>query len=154
MYLLEPRNVFFSNQPARGLGGLSLSSYYYGNWNPHCFYPLQWCAWFLSVYIFKAFITVLLELLWLGLIVGNQPYWLNPEGYNLRGSTDKLDVSPRDCPLSGQVLGCPLQHFQKIFPSRKPFELSVIIFLAISDPDVCWLGHKNVWVRHPSDNFG
>lgn len=51
------------SQPAVGLGDLRMTSYCYGNWNPHCFYPTPWCAWLLSVYIFKAFITVLLGLL-------------------------------------------------------------------------------------------
>lgn len=51
------------NQPTMGLGGLRMTSCCYGSWNPHCFYPMQWCAWLLSVYVFKAFITVLLGLL-------------------------------------------------------------------------------------------
>ena len=82
------------------------------------------------------------------MIVRSQPsFWT--QGCNPRGSTNRLDICPGHCAesLSGQVLGTYSSIVRKLFLAEHSFELFVIIFLAISDPDKYWPGHRNVWVR-------
>lgn len=105
----------------------------------------------------QAFITVLLGLLWSRLIVGSQPHFWTQKDIIPRGSTSVLGTSPGHCvksPLSGQGVGAHLNTFRKLSPAETCFELSLIIFLAISDPDKCWPEYKNVWVRSQVREFG
>lgn len=113
-----------------------------GTWNPHCFYPTQWCAW-----LTQAFITVLLGPLWSRLLGASST--LEPEGYNPRGSANGLDtpLGTVQCPYLGKFFGAHPSTFRKLFPAEICFELFVIIFLAVSDSDKCWPGCRNVWVR-------
>lgn len=109
------------SQPAMGLGSWRMTSCCYRNWNSHYFYPMQWCAWLLSVYIFKAFITVLLGLLWSRLIVGSQPHFWTQKGITLWGSTSGLGTSPGHCAkfiLSGQGLDAHPNTFRKLFSAE------------------------------------
>ena len=67
-----------------------------------------------------------------------------------------LDICPGHCAesLSGQVLGTHSSIVRKLFLAEYSFELFVIIFLAISDPDKYWPGHRNIWVRLQVREFG
>lgn len=109
--LWEPRHVFSGRPSSSGAGWPEDELLLQWSLESTLFLP-RVCAWLPSVYIFQAFITVLLGSLWSGLIVESQLHsWT--KGYNPRGSTNGLDTSPGHCAmsLSGQVLGCPLKHF-------------------------------------------
>lgn len=57
-------------------------------------------------------------------------------------------------PYLSRSLGAHPSTFRKLFLAESCFELFVIIFLATSDPDKYWPGHKNVWVRRWIREFG
>lgn len=73
---------------------------------------------------------------------------LNQKGIILEGP--RMGWTPPlgtvQCPYLGKFLGAHPSTFRKLFPAEICFELFVIIFLAISDPDKCWPGCGNVWV--------
>lgn len=124
------------SQPVVGLGDLRMTSCCYTNWSSHCFYAMQWCAWLLSVYIFRTFITVSLGLLWSRLIIGSQPRFWTPKRIIPRRSTDGLGTFPWHCAksLSENGLGAYPNTLRKLFPAETCFGLSVIVVIIIFWP--------------------
>lgn len=97
----------------------------------------------------------------LGAAVISTDYWepaplLNPEGIILEGPligwTSPQGTAPS--PYLGWSLDGHPSTVRKLFLAESCFELFVIIFLAIADPDKYWPGHRNVWVRRQIREFG
>ena len=97
----------------------------------------------------------------LGAAVISTDYWepaplLNPEGIILEGPLIGW-TSPQgivQSPYLGWSLDGHPSTVRKLFLAESCFELLVIIFLAISDPDKYWPGHRNVWVKRQIREFG
>lgn len=99
---------------------------------------------------------MLLGLLWLVLTVGSQPYFQTQKGIILEGPLISWapSLGTVQSPCLSKALGPHPNTFRKLFPAESCFELSIIIFLAIPDPDKYWPRHKNVWIRTQVREFG
>lgn len=140
--------------PAVGLGDLRMNSCCNGPWNQHCFYPV--CVPGSPVFISSRHLSLCswghCDQDWL-LRASSTP---EPKGIILEGPlmgwTPPLGTV--QCPYLDKSLDAHSNTFRKLFPAEICFELFVIIFLAISDPDKCWPGCRNVWVGCQVREFG